>query len=157
MQNFTKWLFWNLLLFSYLYSVDGVLRLIYNTPNNFGTFVGNGVQQCHGSSSSNFISDKYMKTSIYNTIALMITAMFTCTLLVATRKSRGLSSWLPTVYIYIYICIYIYFSTNQTTTKWQGGAVELPLSTGEVAVIVETNVKLRQCDTLMPTHSSFSL
>ena len=25
----------------------------------------------------------------------MITAMFTCTLLVATRKSRGLSSWLP--------------------------------------------------------------
>ena len=36
-----------------------------------------------------------MKTSIYNTIALMITAMFTCTLLVATRKSRGLSSWLP--------------------------------------------------------------
>ena len=44
------------------------------------------------SSSSNFISNKYMKTSIYNTIALMITAMFTCTLLVATRKSRGLSS-----------------------------------------------------------------
>ena len=36
-----------------------------------------------------------MKTSIYNTIALMITAMFICTLLVATRKSRGLSSWLP--------------------------------------------------------------
>ena len=49
--------------------------------------------QC--SSSSNFISNKYMKTSIYNTIALMITAMFTCTLLVATRKSLGLSSWLP--------------------------------------------------------------
>ena len=47
------------------------------------------------SSSSNFISNKYMKTSIYNTIALMITAMFTCSLLVATRKSRGLSSWLP--------------------------------------------------------------
>ena len=47
------------------------------------------------SSSSNFISNKYMKTSIYNTIVLMITAMFTCTLLVATRKSRGLSSWLP--------------------------------------------------------------
>ena len=46
------------------------------------------------SSSSNFISNKYMETSIYNTIALMITAMFTCTLLVATRKSRGLSSWL---------------------------------------------------------------
>ena len=46
-------------------------------------------------SSSNFISNKYMKTSIYNTVALMITAMFTCTLLVATRKSRGLSSWLP--------------------------------------------------------------
>ena len=49
------------------------------------------------SSSSNFISNKYMKTSIYNTIALMITAMFTCTLLVATRKSRGLSSWLPKI------------------------------------------------------------
>ena len=32
---------------------------------------------------------------IYNTIALMITAMFTCTLSVATRQSRGLSSWLP--------------------------------------------------------------
>ena len=46
-------------------------------------------------SSSNFISNKYMKTSIYNTLALMITAMFICTLLVATRKSRGLSSWLP--------------------------------------------------------------
>ena len=46
-------------------------------------------------SSSNFISNKYMKTSLYNTIALMITAVFTCTLLMATRKSRGLSSWLP--------------------------------------------------------------
>ena len=47
----------------------------------------------HECSSSNFISNKYRKTSIYNTIALMITAMFTCTLLVATRKSWGLSSW----------------------------------------------------------------
>ena len=42
------------------------------------------------SGSSNFIFNKYMKTSIYNTITLMITAMFTCTLLVATRKKARL-------------------------------------------------------------------
>ena len=40
------------------------------------------------SSSNNFISNKYMKTSTYNTIALMITAMFTCTLLVATYQKK---------------------------------------------------------------------
>ena len=57
------------------------------------------------SSSSNFISNKYMKTSIYNTIALMIIAMFTCSLLVATRKSRGLSSWLPNhIFRFLHIC-----------------------------------------------------
>ena len=53
-----------------------------------------------GSSNSNFISNKYMKTNIYNTIALMITAMFTCILSVATRKSRGLSSWLPIIRVF---------------------------------------------------------
>ena len=42
------------------------------------------------SSSSNFISNKYMKTSIYNTIALMITAMFTCTLLGGYQKKPRL-------------------------------------------------------------------
>ena len=59
------------------------------------TILGTAFWRVPSSSSSNFISNKYMKTSIYNTIALMITAMFTCTLLVATRKGRGLSSWLP--------------------------------------------------------------
>ena len=59
------------------------------------------------SSSSNFISNKYMKTSTYNTIALMITAMFTCTLLVATRKSRGLSSWLILYHVAcVWWCLY---------------------------------------------------
>ena len=46
-----------------------------------------------------------MKTSTYNTNALMITAMFTCTLLVATRKSQAYrAGWFIawcTHYIYV--------------------------------------------------------
>ena len=41
---------------------------------------------------------KYMKTHICLTrLQLPIPKMFTCSLSVAARKSRGLSSWLPQV------------------------------------------------------------
>ena len=80
--------------------ISALLALCGGNPPVTGGFPHKGpVMQSFGflccGSSSNFISNKYMETSIYNTIAFMMTAMFACTLSVATRKSRGLSSWLP--------------------------------------------------------------
>ena len=43
-----------------------------------------------------------METSIYNTIALMITVVFTCTLLVATRKSEAYQAGCPEMLLAIW-------------------------------------------------------